>query len=235
MTEAIGYLTSSIDTSKIEDNIKTSLRHEDIGDIALLRAAISRNYETVSEMFYGEPSICPVVISSDTDQDFANTLIDTRVAIQNYVSSIYSYLESVRDVLENAYDINLSKDVFISFDSEDYRTKFSKRLEIIWGIRTIVQHAGLHCIDLDQVDCNLDGTRYDRVCLNLDKFKKFDWKKPEEEPDRYLRNVHTGSSLLDILPQINDFNDVLDSFHNSVVHVLEENYTLDSSEASDIL
>lgn len=142
-----------------------------------------------------------VLVQAGTDE----TDVENEVyrVVHNYVSSLYSYNEQIRSILNNRLNQHIGKGYFLpSQDSKD-APEYIRRGTFLWGLRNDFQHGDYWCLEI-----RFEGMREGRDCYHL-YFEKQDFEAtPKGNLDSagdYLAHA-PDSDLRYPLPYIGDFH-----------------------------
>lgn len=86
--------------------------------------------------------------------------------VHNYVSSLYSYNEQVRNLLNESVGATIDKSYFLPERGDRRAPEYIRRLTFLWGLRNDLQHGEYWCLNVDRVDSR---GNYEYYHLRFDK------------------------------------------------------------------
>lgn len=123
--------------------------------------------------------------------------------VHNYVSSLYSYNEQIRDILSKRLDREITKHSFLPDRNEAGAPTYIRRLAFLWGLRNDFQHGDYWCLS---VEFGVSRNEFDFYHLH---FEKRDFEaSPEgslDESGDYLAHAPDEDQRYP-LPYIGDFH-----------------------------
>lgn len=133
--------------------------------------------------------------------------------VHNYVSSLYSYNEQIRDILNKLLDQYIGKEYFLPARNNKAAPEYVRRGTFLWGLRNDFQHGDYWCLSVE-----FEGTRDDNECYHL-YFKKRDFeatpKGDLDEAGDYLAHAPDSDQRYP-LPYIGDFHrNLFSDFENA--------------------
>jgi len=123
--------------------------------------------------------------------------------VHNYVSSLYSYNEQIRNALDNCLDVSVGKEIFLPTAADKSTPLYVQRGAFLWGLRNDFQHGDYWCLSVTQEQTDSETTRYHL------RFNKLDFEPtPSGDADsagRYL--AHAPDSAYEYpLPYFGSFH-----------------------------
>lgn len=226
-TESIQFLRNSIDSDFNIDGSSTD--HSNPVELVARYHTVQINFNRLMGHFIGNPKIDPVLYSKENEEDFGAKVVEVRSELHNYFSSVYSYHEHLRSALDRINEgQNIGRNDFIFESNSRYRSRYSKKLELIWGRRVIAQHGEYEGISTNEESSNIDGITYGRVVLDVNKFKSYNWER-DNEPDKFLRQINP-SEKINLIRYIAVFNEHMEEFNSASMHVINGDFETPTSD-----
>lgn len=228
---SLKYLKNSIDCEFSIDFSKLS--QEDTTELLPSYHTVRMNFDELSSEFVGNPEICPVFDVAEYKHHHTKS-IQIKSKMDNYLGSVYSYNEHLRSIINRCLEnSHIGSNNFIFDNNNDSRTDYSKRLELILGVRVVSQYGEYDAIDTTDVDSNVDGIEYRKLILDVQNFIEYDWRK-EDKGQRLVRNIdETGT--LDLMIKIHEFNQKFEKFNRACFYVLNKDKHKHYNKSSDLI
>lgn len=227
---SIEYLKNSVDCSfNIDFN---SLNQEDTTSLLASYHTVKMNFDSLRNEFVGNPNICPVFHAGRYDKKEVKA-IEIKSKMDNYLSSVYSYNEHLRSILNRCIKSGHMGSSNFIFNDNVNRTSYSKKLELILGLRVVSQHGEYDAIDTKDVESNIDGAGYGKLVLGVQEFKNYNWRE-DDMGGKYLRNVHETEEI-NLMIRFNRFNRSFKKFNRACFYVLNEEKDKDYTEESELI
>ena len=80
--------------------------------------------------------------------------------VHNYISSLYSYNEQIRNALDNCLAVSIGKEIFLPTVAGKSTPLYVQRGAFVWGLRNDFQHGDYWCLSVTQEQSSTDTTRY---------------------------------------------------------------------------
>lgn len=159
------------------------------------------NFNNLAEICDDIQTTGYVAAKADANQSDVENEIFRRV--HNYVSSLYSYNEQIRSILENRLRQHIRKGYFLPARDNKGAPEYVKRGTFLWGLRNDFQHGDYWCLSVERVSSEGEFSLYH---LNFDK-QDFEAtaKGNLDNSGDYLAHV-PDSDLRYPLPYIGDFH-----------------------------
>lgn len=123
--------------------------------------------------------------------------------VHNYVSSLYSYNEQIRSILNKRLSRHIKKGYFLPSRDDKAAPEYVRRGTFLWGLRNDFQHGDYWCLKVEH-----QGTQNGSDCYQL-YFQKRDFEAtPKSDLDSagdYLAHAPDGDQRYP-LPYIGDFH-----------------------------
>lgn len=159
------------------------------------------NYDRLDQMCDSIATAGLVQVEDGTDETDVSNEIHRRV--HNYLTSLYSYNEQVRDTLSRHLTEDIHKGYFLPDQDNTGAPEYVQRLTFLWGLRNDFQHNDYWCLRVEH-EATRDG--YDYYHLRFQK--QFFNATPKGDLDSagdYL--AHSPDSDQEYpLPYIGDFH-----------------------------
>lgn len=126
--------------------------------------------------------------------------------IHNYVSSLYSYNEQIRDILNERLQKHIGKQYFLPARDNKAAPEYVRRGVFLWGLRNDFQHRDYWCLSVE-----FEGTNDDAALYLLTFSKQAFEPTPQGNLDKagdYLVHAEDGEFEFP-LPYIGDFHRIL--------------------------
>ena len=135
----------------------------EITDRDLVRARSSAyivhgNFRDLAEMCDDIATTGLVKTSKEAD----NTDVENEVyrRVHNYVSSLYSYNEHIREILNRRLGQHIGKRYFLPGKDNRAAPDYTKRGAFLWGLRNDFQHGDYWCLSVEKANQDLDYAFY---------------------------------------------------------------------------
>ncbi|WP_211611450.1 hypothetical protein [Halorientalis persicus] len=142
-----------------------------------------------------------VVVAADADLTDVENEVYRRV--HNYVSSLYSYNEQIRQILNKRLNQHIGKDYFLPARNNKAAPEYVRRGTFLWGLRNDFQHGDYWCLSV-----KFERSTDDRNFYHL-YFRKRDFeatpKGDLDESGDYLSHAPDSDQKYP-LPYIGDFH-----------------------------
>lgn len=123
--------------------------------------------------------------------------------VHNYVSSLYSYNEQIRTILNKRLNRHIGKGYFLPARDNKAAPEYVRRGTFLWGLRNDFQHGDYWCLSVE-----FEATREGKDCYNL-YFEKRDFEATPkgnlDEAGDYLAHAPDDDQQYP-LPYIGDFH-----------------------------
>lgn len=105
------------------------------------------NFNKLAEMCEDISTTGLVAVGSGTDKTDVENEVYRRV--HNYVSSLYSYNEQIRQILNKRLDQHIGKDYFLPARDNKAAPEYIRRGTFLWGLRNDFQHGDYWCLSVE--------------------------------------------------------------------------------------
>lgn len=202
----------------------TSGPSEPITDRDLTRARSSAyivhgNFHELAQLCDDITITGTIVVDEGADETDVENEVYRRV--HNYVSSLYSYNEQIRSILDARLTQRIGKGHFLPARNDRAAPEYTRRGTFLWGLRNDFQHGDYWCLRVEY-----EGTRDGSDCYHL-IFQKRDFEAtPRGDLDSagdYLAHAPDEDQRYP-LPYIGDFHrNLFSEFENAFEAWCERN------------
>lgn len=123
--------------------------------------------------------------------------------VHNYVSSLYSYNEQIRDILTKRLDEEITKGYFLPDRNDAGAPEYVQRLTFLWGLRNDFQHGDYWCLSVER-EASRNGHDYYHLYFEKQDFEATPEGDLDEAGD-YLAHAPDSDQRYP-LPYIGDFH-----------------------------
>jgi len=97
-----------------------------------------------------------------TSKEADNTDVENEVyrRVHNYVSSLYSYNEHIREILNRRLGQHIGKRYFLPGKDNRAAPDYTKRGAFLWGLRNDFQHGDYWCLSVEKANQDQDYAFY---------------------------------------------------------------------------
>lgn len=133
--------------------------------------------------------------------------------VHNYVSSLYSFNEQIRSILNEHLDRHIDKGYFLPARDNKDAPKYVRRGTFLWGLRNDFQHGDYWCLSIEQEQSH-DGKGYYHLHFEKQHFEATEKGDLDESSD-YLAHAPDSDQRYP-LPYIGDFHrNLFNEFENA--------------------
>jgi len=96
------------------------------------------------------------------ERDAARTDVENEIyrRVHNYVSSLYSYNEQIRAILDGRLDESIDKGYFLPARGDEAAPEYVRRGTFLWGLRNDLQHGDYWCLSVERERSSDDESYY---------------------------------------------------------------------------
>ncbi len=118
------------------------------------------NFHELAQMCDDISTTGLILVEEGTDE----TDVENEVyrLVHNYVSSLYSYNEQIRSILNKRLNQHIGKEYFLPARDNKAAPAYVRRGTFLWGLRNDFQHGDYWCLTVDR-----EGTRNGNDCYQL--------------------------------------------------------------------
>ncbi len=161
------------------------LSEEDTIRLSVAKRTLDQNYLEIDEYIDGDLSTNPIFICHQDRREEEG--FEALRLLHNYLSSVYSFNETVRVLVNQSTEKNFvlqSSDFTASSGSGS--TYYARKLSFLRGLRTDFQHGGFSCLAFEKAGELGDFGGY-HIIFNRDAFMN---DSGLHDPDRFLRHTN---------------------------------------------
>ncbi|SDD71582.1 hypothetical protein E2L06_18690 [Haloterrigena sp. H1] len=183
-------------------------------DLARARSSayiVHGNFHELAQMCDNISTTGTVIVEQGADETDVENEVYRRV--HNYVSSLYSYNEQIRSILNKRLNQHIRKGQFLPARDDKAAPDYARRGTFLWGLRNDFQHGDYWCLKV-----KYEGTQDGSDCYQL-YFQKQDFEAtPKGDLDSagdYLAHAPDEDQRYP-LPYIGDFHrNLFSEFENA--------------------